>query len=112
MALEASSGSQDEQHVDWDAPLSINAPGSTTTGAVATSDGSSAAAVTAPSRRIAQDAMSLAADETGVRHGKCELAAIWSLCFCIYPCCSYSSIVKAPQTWLKPIHAACVLGTQ
>ncbi len=75
-ALEASSGSQDQDQVDWDAPLSTNAPGSNLPGTSSASSGASAAAVVAPSRRMAQDALSLAEDAASVRHGKGELAQL------------------------------------
>ena len=78
VALGASSSGLGEEQVDWEAPLSMNAPGSTFTGASATSDASSAAAGPVPSRRVATDALSLAEDAAAVRHGKCEPAALTS----------------------------------
>lgn len=71
MALEASSGSQDKEEVDWDAPLSMNVPSSTERRAHdSPSVSSTAAGVT--SKHIAQDALSLAEDAAAVRHGKCK----------------------------------------
>ena len=67
MATEASSGPQNREQVDWDAPLSLNSP----MGVYGSSAADSPAAP-APDRRIAQDALSLAEDAAGVRHGKCE----------------------------------------
>ena len=71
MALEASSGSQDKEEVDWDAPLSMNAPSSTVRRAHDSPSVSSTTAGVA-SKRIAQDALSLAEDAAAVRHGKCK----------------------------------------
>ena len=67
MALEASSGPQNGEQVDWDAPLSLNSPMG-----VYNSSAADSPAAPAPDRRIAQDALSLAEDAAAVRHGKCE----------------------------------------
>ena len=64
LALEASSGSQSKEEVDWDAPLSMDAPAGAAAGAAA------------PDQRIAQDALSLAEDASAVRQGKCKLPSI------------------------------------